>query len=164
MVIKDARSEFASNVTVALAAGTTVLGNVYDTAAAGTPNQITNNFDTDELFLRIQVRGAAGAGIFTGGSAGTIQFQFVSSAAAALTSPNIHFQTQALVTGATPGILPGTILFLGQIPKGSGVSPTYLRFVGMLVVVGTTTITSGTVDAFLSLQDGGWAAMPEAPQ
>lgn len=162
-MIRDKRSMFIDNVSVAAAAGTAAVGNVYDTAASS-PSAVSSIFDTDDLYLILRVR----TSIITGGSAGTVQFQFVSSAATALTSPNIHWQSKAFVTGATAavgsGVAANDVFGAFQLPKGAGVIPPYLRYLGILVVTATTTTTAGAVDAYMTLDTGFWAAIPEALQ
>lgn len=145
-MIRDTSTNFADKTTVALAAGTTLLGNVVDLGL--TANGIV---DDPELDLVITVDTA----IITGGAAGTLQFKITTDSAAAVggTSPIDHILTPVYATGATP-IPAGTILFVGELP--AGMFNAYKRFLGVLTVVGTTTITQGKVNAFLTPDGRSW--------
>lgn len=169
-MILDSTLEFADAVTVALAAGTTNLGSQIDFGTAkrglgqGKP-----------LYLVITVDTA----IVTGGSAGTIQFQLVSDDTASIstTTQSIHLKTAQFVTDDDPTIPVGTVLYCGAIPAEdfpvsvsvAGVPVTtaspggmYERFVGIQVIVATTTITAGKVNAFLTYDPIGNKAYPDA--
>lgn len=163
-MIRDANAMLINNVSVAAAAGTAAVGSIYDTAAQS-PSAVSKIFDSEDLFLVIRVR----TSIITGGSAGTVQFQFVSAATTTTTSsPNIHWQGAALVTGATAAVGSGLaaqdVTACFQLPRGAGALPPYLRYLGILVVTGTTTTTAGAVDAYMTKDVGFWAAIPEAAQ
>lgn len=164
-MIRDASAFLANNASVAAGASTIAVGTgCYDTAASS-PSAVSAIFDSPDLFLVIRVRTA----IITGGSAGTIIFQFVSAATTTITSsPNVHWQGMSLVTGSTAAAGSGVGLYdvaaCFVVPKGAGVVPPYLRYLGVLAVIGTTTITAGAVDAFLTKDAGFWAAIPQAAQ
>lgn len=146
-MITDVRNTFAKQVSCAAAAGTAQIGDSIDLGSVhrdigqGKPVFLVITVDTE---------------IFTGGGAGTVQFQFVSAATSTLTtSPNVHAQTPAFVTGGTgtqAALKAGAILFDQAIPL-EGV--TYLEFVGILCVTGTTTTTSGKINAFLTIDPAG---------
>lgn len=157
----DKLAEFADAVTVALAAGTTNLGSQYDAQAirdigAGRPLYLIINVDT---------------AIVTGGSAGTIQFRVVSDDTAAIstTTCSVHLYTPIFVTDDDPTIPAGRQLFCCALPLCEdfvsrsvagvdvlvGQGAPYERYIGIQVIVGTTTITAGAVNAFLSLDPHG---------
>lgn len=164
-MIRDSNAFLANNASVAAAAGTAALGTgAYDTTSGDGQTQVSGYLDTTDLHLVIRVR----TGIITGGVAGTIQFQFVSAATLTITSsPNVHWSSPAFVTGATAavgsGVGAGDVVGVVSV-RGTGVIPAFLRYVGCLFIVGTTTTTAGNVDAFLTKDPGFWAALPEATQ
>lgn len=150
-MIMDTSLEFAKGVSVAAGAGTTLIGTQLDLALA---NQ-TTNYET--LYLVVIVS----TGIITGGSAGTLSLKLASDTTAAIstTTSTVHLQTGAFVTGAT-AIPAGAYLYVGGIPAGmlnsSGNDFRYKRFLGILAIVGTTTITAGAISAFLTLDPPAW--------
>ena len=156
-MIRDARTTFASAVSVAAAAGTAVFGNYIDRTT-------TPNFDQAKLYLQIWCTTA----IITGGSAGTVQFDLISSAATSGSTPDLHIQTPLFVTGSASvaPLTAGSPIWIQELPKGSGILGlgAYLRYIMMQCVTATTTTTAGAVSAFLSLETGYWAALPNASQ
>lgn len=156
-MIRDARTTFASAVSVAASAGTAVFGNYIDRST-------TPNFDQARLYLQIWCTTA----IITGGSAGTVQFDLISSAATSGSSPNLHIQSPLFVTGSASvaPLTAGSPILMAEIPRGSGIVgiAAYLRYIMMQCVTATTTTTAGAVSAFLSLEVGYWAALPNASQ
>jgi len=156
-MIRDARTTFASAVSVAASAGTAVIGNYID-------RTITPNVDQARLYLVIFCTTA----IITGGSAGTVQIDLITSAATAGTSPNIHIASPIWVTGSA-SVAPltlGSLMLLAELPRGSGIVGlgAYLRYMMIQVVTATTTTTAGAISAFLSLETGFWGTLPEASQ
>jgi len=156
-MILDERTEIADANSVALAAGTTVLGDVIDLS-------LTNSFDVgsgEDVWMVIQTD----TSIITGGAAGTIQFFVVSDAlstlgGAVVASCTLHASSQSIVTGASasaPGRAGDTILAV-QLPAGVN----YERYLGVLVTVGTTTTTAGKVNAFLTRDFARWIATTDA--
>ncbi len=154
----DKRAEFCSAVSVAGAAGTALIGSQYDLGIT------TAGIDVDDLYLVIQVSTA----IVTGGSAGKLEFQLCSDSTAAIDVSDrygtctIHYQSAVHLTDDVPTIPVGTILACVEIPKGSGVTPAYERYLGIRTVITTTTITAGAVNAFLTNTPHAWRAMPQA--
>lgn len=138
--------------------------------AAGTynfPNQIDLQTARDvgngqPLYLVLVCTGGA-SGIITAGSAGTIGFKLVSDDTPSIstTTASVHLQTKLYVTDdSIPNeIDQGKIIFVGAIPT-DGQEP-YERYLGLQFVVATTTITEGTVTAFLSLDPTGWKSYPD---
>lgn len=156
-MIRDARTTFASAVSVAAGAGTAVVGNYIDRTTSP-------NVDMDDLYLVLYCTTA----IITGGSAGTVQVDLITSAATTGSSPNIHIASPIWITGSA-SVAPltiGSLMLIAELPKGSGIVGlgTYLRYMMIQVVTGTTTTTAGAISAFLSLSPGGWAALPNASQ
>lgn len=141
-MILDNLNEFADATTVAAAAGTALIGDVIDLGTDGLN-------DVDEVYAVISVD----TEIFTAAAAGTVQFFLVSDALATLGSATVanctlHAMTGALVTGGTgtqAALAAGKTLMMVELPKG-----TYERYLGILCTTGTTTTTSGKINAFLT--------------
>lgn len=156
-MIRDARATFASAVSIAASAGTAVFGNYIDRVT-------TPNLDQARLYLVVFCT----TGIITGGSAGTVQLDLISSAATSGSSPNIHIASPIWITGSASvaPLVAGDLMLMAELPRGSGVVGlgAYLRYIMMQAVTATTTTTAGAVSAFLSLETGFWAAMPNASQ
>lgn len=169
MAILDSRLEFADAVTVAIAAATANLGSQID---LGTTSLDIGN--GQPLYLCITVDTA----IVTGGSAGTIQFQLASDDTAAIstTLQAVHWKSPIFVTDDDPTIPAGTILACMALPSINGAvsrsvagvdvttgqGAPYKRFIGIQIIVGTTTITAGKVNAWLSLDPIGWRPYADA--
>ena len=153
-MILDTLNEFASNVSVAGAAGTALIGNVIDLTTArdiggGSP-----------LYLVL----IATVDIITGGAAGTISFSLASDAQAAIAtdgSATIHFATGDFVTddAALNGLDAGATIAVIALPREGNA---YERFLGVLATVATTTVTVGSIDAFLTADPKAWKAYAEA--
>lgn len=156
-MIRDARTTFASAVSVAASAGTAVFGNYIDRTT-------TPNFDQAKLYLVLWCTTA----IITGGSAGTVQFDMISSASTTGSSPDIHISTPLFVTGSASvaPLTAGSLIWTQELPRGSGILGlgAYLRYIMMQCVTASATTTAGAVSAFLSLETGYWAALPNASQ
>lgn len=153
-MILDKRLEFCDNVSVAAAAGTALVGDVID--LGGTTNYPGNG---EPLYLVIQ---SGDTEIITGGSAGTIQFHLVSDSLATLgagvvASCTLHYQTGTFVTDDTAAndaaMGPNATIAVVALPRGS-----YERYLGILVTIATTTVTAGTINAFLTQDPNAWVA------
>lgn len=154
--IMDARNEFCDATSVAAAAGTALVGNVIDLGAAA--RDIGNG---EPLYLNITVD----TEIITGGSAGTIQFFLASDDAAAIAtdgSATIHLTSASIVTddaGANGALASaGATILCAALPQGA----IYERYLGILCTIGTTTVTAGKINAWLSKDPRGWRAYPDA--
>lgn len=154
-MILDTLNEFADNVSVAAAAGTALIGDVIDLGA--TPQDLGNG---KPMYLVIQ---SGDTEIITGGTAGTIQFELASDAQAAIAvdgTASTHILTNEFVTddtGANDAQLgPNKTIFMGALPTGAGVA--YERYLGVLATIGTTTVTAGTINAFLTYDPSAWKA------
>lgn len=145
-MIMDERNEFADAVTVAAAAGTALIGDVIPLGAVhrdmgqGQPIYFVITVDTE---------------IITAGAAGTIKFQLVSDAQAAIAtdgSATVHLDTGTFVTDDAAAnsakLNAGSVLFAAPLPAEGAV---YEAFLGVLAVVATTEVTAGKINAFLTL-------------
>jgi hypothetical protein len=142
-MILDERNEFADAVSVAAAAGTALIGDVIDLGTAA--RDIGSS--SPPLYLVIQTD----TEIITGGSAGTIEFRLASDSTANLaTSPTVHFSTGTLVTDDAAAndarLNAGGFIAIVPLPLGA----LYERYLGILAVIGTTTVTAGKINAFLT--------------
>lgn len=154
-MIMDERNEFADAVSVAAAAGTILVGDVIDSG------EVVRNLGSGQpVYLNITVD----TEIITGGVAGTIEFQLVSDAAAAIAtdgSATVHYSSGELATGAAganaDSLNAGATIVSVPLPA----QDTYERYLGILAMIGTTTTTAGAINAFLSLDPIGWKAYPE---
>ena len=145
-MIMDERLEFADAVSVAAAAGTALIGDVIDLSSvardigAGQPMYLVITVDTE---------------IITGGVAGTVKFQLVSDAQAAIATDGtatVHLDTGTFVTDDAAAnddaLNAGSTLYYGALP---GEGNAYEQFLGILCITGTTTTTAGKINAFLTL-------------
>lgn len=156
-MIMDERNEFADNVSVAAGAGTALIGDVIDLGADGLDVGLG-----ETVYLVIKTGATE---IITGGSAGTIAFALASDAQAAIAtdgSATVHYSTGTLVTddaNANSALLnAGATIAMVALPIGG-----YERYLGILCTIGTTTVTAGTIDAFLTKDPSKWYALPDAP-
>lgn len=130
--------------------GTTALGNVIDSGPLGGQNTPNTNAGRDfgmgypswlyVLFVAIPV-----------GVGATIDMQLVSSAAAALTSPNVMLDlTGGALAITSPKVATGAA-FRVELPRaGIGGTTGWLRFIGINLIVATANLTGGTLNAFLT--------------
>lgn len=154
-MILDKLTEFADAVSVAAGTGTALIGNQIDLGSIG--RDIGNG---EPIYLVI----LASTGIITGGAAGTIQFSLASDSTAAIDTAGgatVHFTTKAFVTDddALNELDAGAVIACVALPLQG---PTYERYLGILCTIGTTTVTAGAIDAFLTLDPRGWKAYPDA--
>lgn len=154
-MILDERTEFADAVSVAAAAGTALIGDVIN---LGDARDIGNG---EPVYLMVQVD----TEIITGGVAGTVEFQLVSDAQAAIAtdgSATVHATSGSFATGAAstnPDLAAGSTLLHIALPI-EGVA--YEQYLGILCVTGTTTTTAGAINAGLTADPHGWKAYPDA--
>ncbi len=157
-MILDERLELADAISVAGGAGTALIGDVIDRRFLGNDNSSIDADESAPLYLVIQTD----MEIITGGSAGTIRFQLVSDAQAAIAtdgSASIHFDTGPLVTDDAAANSPqlnvgGLIACFLLPPFGRG----FERYLGLLCVIGTTTVTAGKINAFLTTNPSNYRA------
>lgn len=144
-MIMDDFLEFADAASVAAAAGTALIGDVIDLSSVqrdvglGEPTYLVITTDTE---------------IITGGTAGTIKFQLVSDAQAAIAvdgSATVHWDSGTMVTDDAAAndsrLNAGGIIACVALPAEG---PEYERYLGLLCVTGTTTTTAGKINAFLT--------------
>ena len=154
-MILDELLEFADAAAVAGSAGTALLGDVIDLETAGLnpgcgePIYCVMSVDTE---------------VITGGDAGTIQYSLVSDAQAAIAvngTATVHFNTESIVTDGTDAngekCKATAIIAAFCLPSGS-----YERYLGVLVTIGTTAVTAGKVNAFLTKDVAAWKAYADA--
>lgn len=143
-MILDERNEFADATSVAGTAGTALIGDVIDLGSA------SRDIGAGEpLFLVLQTD----TEIITGGVAGTISFSLASDAQAAIATDGtatVHATTGNLVTDDAAAndtrLDAGGTIFVVSLPQGA----VYERYLGILATIGTTTVTAGKINAFLT--------------
>lgn len=130
--------------------GTTALGNVIDSGPLGGQNTPNTNAGRDFgmgypswlylLFIAVPV-----------GAGATIDAQLVSSAAAALTSPNVMVDlTGGAIAITSPKVATGNALRVALPRAGIGGTTGWLRFLGVNIIIATANLTGGTVNCFLT--------------
>lgn len=144
-MIMDELLEFADAGSIAGAAGTALLGDVWDTGGDGIN-------DVDDLYLVIIVSETV-----TSAGAATVSFALASDAQAAIAvdgTATVHFQTPAL---ALADLTAGSYVARVALPKDE-----YERYVGVLVTTAVATTTGGAVNAFLTRHPPTYKAFPQA--
>lgn len=151
----DNENQFSTGGTagqsIAFGTGTTALGNVIDSGPLGGQNTPNTNVGRDFgsgypawLFLLFI------AAPTSGGSA-TIDLQLVSSAAPALTSPNVMLDLTGGALAYNGGKFAAGLNYRVAMPRaGVGGTTGWLRYIGVNFIVATAALTGGTVNAFLS--------------
>lgn len=165
-MLLDSRLEFADALTVAAGATTIVVvpnSNIIDLGAVlgGTAGATAQNPDValgEELYFVI----TTDTEVITGGSAGTLAFALYSNATADLAStPTLHFQTDAIVTDDSAAnddrLNAGGVIAALRLPLGK-----YQRYLVLGYIIGTTTITAGKINAFLTKDISKWVSYPNA--
>lgn len=155
-MILDERTEFADAASVAAAAGTALIGDVIDL-------QIARDIGNGQPVYWVVTTATE---IITGGVAGTVKFQLVSDAQAAIAvdgSATVHLDTGTFVTddaaANSPQLNAGGIIACIALPLQG---PVYERYLGVLCITGTTTTTAGAINSFLTLDPTGWKAYADA--
>lgn len=155
-MILDKYGEFADDLSVAAAAGIALIGDVIDLHEG---RDIGNS---GPIYLVIQTGSEE---IITGGAVGTIKFQFVSDAQAAIAtdgSATVHFDTGTFVTDDAAAnddaMNIGGNIAIFMLPQQGRV---YERFIGILAEIATETVTEGKINAFLTLDPSNWIAKPD---
>ena len=156
-MILDERNEFADAVSVAAGTGCAVIGDVIDLGATS-----RNIGDGEPLYLVI----TTDTEVITGGAAGTIQFDLVSDSlatlgAGVLADCTTHFSTGSMVTDDA-ALNDSRLNAAGVIAAVALPHGTYERYLGILCTIGTTTVTAGKVNAFLTPDVAKWAAYANA--
>lgn len=156
-MILDERTEFADAVSVAAGAGCALIGDVIDLGATS-----RNIGDGEPLYLVI----TTDTEVITGGAAGTIQFDLVSDSlatlgAGVLADCTTHFSTGSMVTDDA-ALNDARLNAAGVIAAVALPHGTYERYLGILCTIGTTTVTAGKINAFLTSDVAKWAAYANA--
>lgn len=143
-MIMDERTEFADAVSVAAAAGTALIGDVIDLGS------VQRDIGAGEAAWFVIT---CATSIITAGTAGTIQFILASDAQAAIAvdgSASVHLSTKSFVTDddALNDWDAGEVIFAAPLPiEGQA----YERYLGVLCTIGTTTVSAGAINAFITL-------------
>ena len=148
-MILDERNEFCDATSLNTgAAGTYNIGDVIDLGVA-------RNLGGDQaLYLVVTVD----TGITVAASTGTVQFQLVSDGTDTIATngtQSIHAISKAHAT-STAAIAAGSVLMAVQVPLEG--STAYERYLSVQQVTGTTAITAGKVNAFLTTDVAAWKA------
>jgi hypothetical protein len=149
MAIMDKLVEFADEFDISAVgtAGTKNLTNQIDL-------QVVRDIGNGEPVYLVVAVGATE--VITGGNAGTIEVQLVSDDSASIAtdgSASLHYASQAFVTDDADAndaaLSAGKVLVCVPLPLDGG--EPYERYLGVQIVIATTTITAGTLNAWLSL-------------
>jgi len=150
-MILDATLEIADAVALNTgAAGTYLIGSQINLTKA---RDVGNGGD---IYLVVTVD----TGIAVGSSTGTIQFALASddSASISTTTSTIHYTTPAFATSTTTNtttLAAGTVLFAVELPLEGNA---YEQYLGILQITGTTAISAGKINAFLTTDVQKWKA------
>lgn len=146
-MLVDKRSKFCAATALNTgAAGTYNLGDVYDLEVARDIG-VTGR----PLFLVL----TAATAIAVASSTGTVAFQLVSDSTSAPStdgSQTTHLRTAAFATSTSP-IPAGSVLGVIALPQEGNV---YERYLGIQQVTGTTAISAGAINAFLTTDPQGY--------
>lgn len=135
--------------------GTTALANVIDSGPLGGQNTPNTNAGRDwgmgyPVWLVIEFYTSLAP------TTGTLDIQLVSSAAPTLTSPNVMLDvTGGALAGTNVGFTAGNRYAYALPRKGIGGTTGWLRYLGINMIVATSALTGGIINAFLTrdLQD-----------
>lgn len=160
-MILDERNEFADATSVAAAAGTALIGDVIDLQMTGLDLGVSAD---PNVWFVITVD----TEITTAAGAGTVKFQLVSDAQAAIAtdgSATVHFDTGTIATNVAASndarLNAGGLICAIRLPVGS-----YERYLGVLCVTATTTTNAGKINAFIAKDLGNlnYKVYPDAVQ
>jgi len=163
-MILDERLEFGDALVVTGTAGAKVaVGDVIDLGSylggtAGATELAPDVALGEDLWFVI----TTDTEVITGGSAGTVAFSLNSNATADLAStPTEHFITDAIVTDDSAAndarLNAGGVICAVKLPLGN-----YQRYLVLGETIGTTTITAGKINAFLTKDFSKWVARANA--
>lgn len=140
----DAYAEFADAVDVTATETDAQVGDSYDLGSTG-----LNLGATDAWFV-VKIQDAV-----TSNSAVTCTFRLISDAQTALTPATAteHFSTGAI---AKATLVAGYKVCAVKLPAG-----TYERFLGVTVSTSGGTLLTGTMNAYLTLDEPNWKAYPD---
>jgi hypothetical protein len=157
-MILDEQLEFADAVSVANAADRILVGDVID---LGVGSRDPGNGEPMYLVITTAVE------IITAGVAGTIAFELVSDATSTVDpdTSTVHFRTAEFVTDDTALIddelRAGGVIAVVALPM-EGVP--YERWLGIVADIGTTEVTAGSINAFLTHDVARWKAYADGPE
>jgi len=153
-MIYDSRLEFADAAAITYAATTANLTNQIDSGAV-----VRDLGNGEPIYVVVTVDTA----ITVATTAGTVQYRIVSDDTASIstTTCTVHatspaFATSSTATAATKTTA-GSVAWICALPSGIA----YERYLGMQVLVGTNTLASGKVNAFLTKDVSNWVATPD---
>lgn len=163
-MIMDKLTEFCSETAVNTGgAGTYLLGSQIDTGALFNGATSGKNFGPGEPDVYLVISTGA-TEIITAGAAGTVQFKLASDSTAAIAtdgSATEHLLSPVLVSDDAAAnddrLNAGGQILVACLPYG-----TYERFLGILQVTGTTALSAGTLNAYLTLNPPYHHAYPDA--
>jgi hypothetical protein len=144
--ILDIRSTFASDVSIAAAAGEAIIGDVMpmDTTGMNLGNAMT------PVYLVVGITEA----VVSAGAA-TVQFKLYSHSTATVTSGVEHFASAAIPKA---DLTVGEIAVAIILPQGD-----YGAYLGVSAVTAVATTTAGKINAHLTMDaPNGWKAYPDA--
>ena len=152
----DSENQFSTGAgagqsVAAFTAGTTALGNVIDSGPLGGQNTPNTNAGRDwgcgspAWVYLLFITGIAQA-------ANTTDIQLVSSAAAALTSPNnmVSLTGGPITVTGNAKVATGAAIRIAMPRAGIGGTTGWLRYIGINFVLVTTGFSAGVVNAFLT--------------
>jgi hypothetical protein len=154
-MILDKRTEFADAVALNTgAAGTYLIGSQLDLS------EVRDVGNGKELYFVVTVA----TGIEVGASTGTVAFKLASddSASVSTTTSTVHYTSAEFATSTTTDtttLAAGTVLFAVPLPLEGNA---YERYLGILQVTGTTAISAGAINAFLTFDVQKWKAYADA--
>lgn len=160
-MIYDKNLIFAEAVSVATVADRKLIGDVVDLQGLGSGTGGVRDIGAGRpVYLVIQTT----TEIITAGVAGTIAFELVSDAQAAIDpdTGTTHFRSKAYVTDDAAAN--SDELNVGGVPVCVAIpmeGSAYERYLGIVIDVGTTEVTAGAVTAFLTLDPAKYKAYPQ---
>lgn len=154
-MILDKRTEFADAVALNTgAAGTYLIGSQLDLS------EVRDVGNGKEVYFVVTVA----TGIEVASSTGTVAFKLASddSAAVHVSTSTVHYTSAEFATSTTTDtttLAAGTVLFAVPLPLEGNA---YERYLGILQVTGTTAISAGAINAFLTFDVQKWKAYADA--
>lgn len=148
---------FVPSQAIPTAVATTALNNVIDSGPLGGQNTQAPVVNAGRDFgmgyptwLYVLIIAAP-----TSGGSATIDLQLVSSAAAALTSPNVMLDITGGAQAYNGGKFAAGSAFRFALPRAgpfvTTINPNgWLRYIGINAIIGTAVLTGGTIAAFLA--------------
>lgn len=152
-MILDERAEFLDSTALNTgAAGTYLIGDVYDTGIAGTTLQPNDLGVNGSLWFVAMVDVAA-----TSGGSATLTLKLASDAQAAIATDGSATEHIVSATIAVASLTAGRRIIAQRLPSG-----TYERYLGVLQVTATAAFTAGQISAFLTADVSRWLAYADA--